>query len=162
LLPIEITRADSKYIFNYYGKRIILQVYSCMGREPSLKGEVERLAIGENEPIALVPVSLLKTRLQLVQAVLYYLASPRLHERIRNKGLLLAALLTGSSQVEDTIRLLNEAYTVSHGEYYMVCLEGECASKASAGSCKPIRMEELPSDLHVAVKNLEGIMRLTR
>ncbi len=148
---------DGGYWLSYLGYKVGFKIYRCIGEKAGFGEEINRLDLPSNCPVAVIPLSMLSSAYQLIQGLAYYVGSEKLRLRIRNKGLLLAVLITGKRQLKDYILEASDSYSESDKIYYIVEIKRSYSWKPPS-SCQAIRIEDLGIAIHPAVKNLKHLL----
>ncbi len=147
--------------FKYNNVEILFSLYHCHKTERTLEDEIKILDIKRDDEIALIPSQLVKSRYQIVQALLYYMISEKIRRRYRTRGICIASLTTGIRQIKDLTSILKKEYDRSDS-YYVVCVNKavEKCRETLNEKCREIPLSSLGEDLRAAVKNLREILEL--
>lgn len=132
-------------------------IHLCRNITSKLFDEVKLRSIKQDDPMALIPVTLVETPLQLIQGAIYYKIYSSRITRIRNKGLLLASMSLGIKQLNELVdKLENE---IERGvDYYLVSVDAE---PAITSSCNPADLSGVEDrSLHTLVKNTQFIISM--
>ncbi len=148
---------DGWYWLSYLGYRVGFIIYKCVGEKPGFEEEVDALNPPSTCPVAIIPSLMLSTAYQVIQGIVYFTGSEKPRLRVRNKGLLLAMLLTGKRQLKDYIVEASDSYRKSGGTYYIVGLKCSYSWKPPS-NCRIVRIEDLGTAIHPAVKNLKHLL----
>jgi hypothetical protein len=146
---------------NLSWRNLILDVYiyKCSNIYKNLLKEVEYRLIKPEDPIAIVPTSLIKTPLQLLQGSLYYKLYSNGIKRVKNRGLLLAMMITGNKQINKVVEALG--VEIERGvDYYLVSLE---SPPSNTNMCTPLSSLEIDGSREVLrplVKNTSTLLEL--
>lgn len=110
------------------------------------------------KPVTLIPSSLVETPLQLIQGALHYKLYANRITRIKNQGLLLALLITGTKQLNKLIELLNSE--VENGtDYYLISID---VPLENLEGCTKISVADVRNEsLSALVKNTRLVLSLT-
>ncbi len=149
---------DKSHVLSYLNYKVSLKIYKCQGGSTSLDGEIRRLDISPDKPIAVIPEDMIESAYQVLQGALYYMIADKLWRRTRNKGLLLAILITGRRQIKDYVDEAIEEYSRSKSYYTVVIAEDKWRKVWK--HCVPITIDVLGRDLTPAVKNLRRMIQL--
>jgi hypothetical protein len=134
-------------------------IYKCSNLYKNLLKEVEYRLIKPEDPVAIVPISLIETPLQLLQGSLYYKLYSNGVKRVKNRGLLLAMMITGNKQINKVVGALG--VEIERGvDYYLVSLE---SPPLNTNMCTPLSSLEIDRSREVLrplVKNTSTLLEL--
>jgi hypothetical protein len=134
-------------------------IYKCSNLYKNLLKEVEYRLIKPEDPVAIVPISLIETPLQLLQGSLYYKLYSNGVKRVKNRGLLLAMMITGNKQINKVVGALG--VEIERGvDYYLVSLE---SPPLNTNMCTPLSSLEIDGSREVLrplVKNTSTLLEL--
>ena len=132
-------------------------IHLCRNITSKLLDEVKLRAIRQDDPIALIPVTLVETPLQLIQGAVYYKIYSSRITRTRNKGLLLASMSLGIKQLNELVDKLGSE--VEKGvDYYLVSVDTE---PVVTNSCNPADLSGVEDkSLRTLVKNTQFIISM--
>ncbi len=157
---LSIEYVDNTYKLSYLGKTTYLRIFYCTGSNSDFKIEVEKYKNLKAPQIAFIPESMLRSRYQILQAVIYdMIYGDKL--KIKDPDLRLAMLITGYTQIKKfTMNVIRE-YEASNKIYYMVlkCSSLEECIEPTPSNCSIIKLDILSDSLFEAVKNLREIYR---
>ncbi|WP_440060121.1 hypothetical protein ACSU1N_02920 [Thermogladius sp. 4427co] len=142
----------------YLNSEYVAKTYICFKQCSTLKDEVTKLGLTPEQPIALIPESLVKYSLQILQGLIHYYANNNLFQRVKHRGLLLAMLILGDRQISELLENLEKGFASSK-RYILV--------SADPGYGKPSNCEDytlkdltLPEDLTIVIKNIAVVLNL--
>lgn len=99
-----------------------IYIYLCNKLCKDLHEEVSKRGLNPVEPMAILPTKIVHSVLQIIQNSIHYKIYSKNLSRIKNKGLLLAMLITGINQVSKMLDLLERSYEESDS-YYLVSVD---------------------------------------
>ena len=135
-------------------------IFLCEKLCENLNNEITVRGIESSFPHTIIPVTSIPSIHQLVQGVVHYAIYGERQHRVRNKGLLLAALILGSIQINDLVEILEKDFKSSQ-YYYLIGLESK---PVNLNKCYTLRQEDLlkkPAIMNPLVKNVLLIISLT-
>jgi hypothetical protein len=141
---------------------LLVRVYlfACKKTCKDLDSEVETRRLVDTCAQAIIPVTSIASIHQILQGAIYYSLYASKQRRFRNRGLLLAALILGTTQIEELTKLLENTFEASN-EYYLVGVD--CKLDSLEG-CYPLELRSLlekPPTMHALVKNALVPLSLT-
>lgn len=156
---LELRVKSGRISLEYLGFHHEISALICEKLSASLEDEIKLRGLGPEKPIALVPSSLISSPLQILQGAFHYIANAERFRRVRNRGLLLAMLMTGFRQLNDFISAAERGYARS-ASYYIVALE-EDFNKTKCGelSFEELRIQVSPIR-ELLVKNVDAVLSL--
>ncbi|WP_448579315.1 hypothetical protein [Thermosphaera sp.] len=136
-----------------------LYAYKCVKQHEDFEEELELRGLQPEKPAAILPLTMFKTPLQLVQAAVHYELYRSELSRFRNKGLLLLLLATGHSQISDLLSDLRARYSES-SHYLMFSIDGEGFDKTGCEVFKDYVQSVDEDSRAVLVKNISSLLSL--
>lgn len=134
-----------------------IYLYSCKNITGDLKKEIEYRGIKPEDPVSIIPENIIETPLQLIQAALAYKIYSSELERIRNKGLLLAMLATGTSQISEVVKILGDEVE-KRKQYYILGVD--CIPQ-NTSECTPLDYRSVGTGfVKPLVKNIRFLLTL--
>jgi len=95
-----------------------IYIYVCENKTKRLDQEIAFRGISPNVPIAIIPISLVESALQILQGALHYKIYSDRVKRVRNQGLFLASLVVGQRQLSGLINSMS--LKINAGENYYI------------------------------------------
>lgn len=102
--------------------KIKAYIYVCEKLCKTLNEELEARNIESTLPQTIIPETITFSIHQIVQGILHYAIYASKQSRVKNKGLLLATMITGINQLSELIQTLTNYFQYSH-QYYLVGVE---------------------------------------
>jgi hypothetical protein len=134
-------------------------IYKCSNLYKNLLKEVEYRLIKPEDPVAIVPISLIETPLQLLQGSLYYKLYSNGVKRVKNRGLLLAMMITGNKQINKVVGALG--VEIERGvDYYLVSLESLPSNTDMCTPLSSLKIDGSREVLRPLVKNTSTLLEL--
>lgn len=137
-------------------------LYMCKNLSGNLEFEVNYRGITPDKPIAIIPVDIIASPLELLQGAIHYKLYSHRIRRIKNRGLVLALLSVGEKQLEKLIDFLEDGIRAG-SDYYVVAVDTDLGNREA---CVPIsfKHEDLkdldPGKLGKLVKNVDVLLSL--
>jgi len=119
----------------------------------NLDDEITTREIENSLPHTIIPVNSVSSIHQVVQGIVHYVIYESRQRRIKNRGLLLAALILGFNQINDLIENLKKHFETSP-YYYLI---GVNSKPGNLHKCSTLRQEDFlkkPSTMNTLVKNV--------
>ncbi|MEM2024696.1 MAG: hypothetical protein QXW94_00145 [Desulfurococcaceae archaeon] len=133
MLKCETKNSETRLELEWRDQSIRVYTYLCESGG-SLTEEISRRGISPDKPVAMLPVSMVESPLQLIQGAIHYaMHAPRIN-RIKNRGLLLASLITGVTQLSELVESL-ERELRGRGNFYLVSVD---VPPCNTDKCVPI------------------------
>ncbi|QOR94607.1 hypothetical protein IMZ38_01320 [Thermosphaera chiliense] len=164
------TPADSDTVFSVepggecllirFNKLVVkLFAYKCVKQHEDFEKELGLRGLTPDKPAAILPLSMFKTPLQLVQAGIHYELYRSELSRFRNQGLLLLLLATGHSQISSLLSDLRARYSES-SHYLLFSIGGEGFDKTGCEVFKDYVQNIDEESRAVLVKNISSLLSL--
>jgi len=135
-------------------------VFLCEKLSGELKNELLARGINGSSPLAIIPVTSVTSPHQVVQGVVHYVIHGARQHRIRNKGLLLSALILGTAQIDDLVEILEKHFKSSQ-HYYLVGVDSKPVNLDKCITLKREILLEKPATMSSMVKNVLLVISLT-
>lgn len=132
--------------------KIKVYVFLCSKLCEDLNSEVLTREIKSTDAQVIIPVTSISSIHQVVQGAVHYTIYSSRQRRIKNKGLLLGALILGYTQIDDLTSILEKNFKISP-HYYLV---GVDQRPRNLEKCYTLRLEDLlekPTTMSTLVKN---------
>lgn len=136
-------------------QKFLVYFYSCKNLSKDLASEVKLRGLTPDKPVAIIPARMIKGLVQLVQGAVHYKIYAESISRIKNKGLLLALLITGRKQLKELVDAL-ELSIKSGEDYYIISLD-EPLRKSELCTATDIEAG-IPEELKQVVKNVDALL----
>lgn len=134
-----------------------LYVYVCENTSRNLEEEIKFRGITPDNPVALIPETLISSHIELVLGAVHYKLYSHRIQRVKNKGLALALLTLGEKQLDRLINLIEKA--VADGlRYYLVSLDKDVNNK---NGCTTLKIESRTlerNEFLKLVKNVDALL----
>ncbi|MEM4481747.1 MAG: hypothetical protein QXK88_04100 [Desulfurococcaceae archaeon] len=156
MLKCETKNGETRLELEWRDQSIRVYTYLCES-SGSLAEEISRRGVSPDKPVALLPLSMVESPLQLIQGAIHYaMHAPRIN-RIKNRGLLLASLITGVTQLSELVESL-ERELRGRGNFYLISVD---APPCNTDKCVPIALrfnEDMYSEK--LIKNVKCILSM--
>lgn len=157
MLNIQIHENIIRIVLEWRPLLIDIHLYVCKNSSRSLDNEIKLRGISHNTPIAIIPVTIVKTPFQLIQGAVHYAIYSNKITRIKNQGLLIASLVTGIHQLNELIDKL-ETEIGKGVDYYVL---GVNIKPENIDKCEPYIVSNLKDEpIDVLVKNVKYVISL--
>lgn len=133
-------------------------LYLCENVTRDLDGELALRGVSLAHSITLVPRSIVKTPLQLVQGATHFKLYGHKVTKVKNPGILLGMLITGMRQISDFLSTTRTE--IEKGEKYYLVAVG--TRPGNTQNCKPLKLTDMRNgNLWALVKNTKLVLSLT-
>lgn len=103
----------------WINRTVSVYIYECINKYLDLEREAVYRDISPSKPVSIIPLTLIKNPLQLIQGALHYDMYSNKITKIRNRGLLLASLMLGTRQISELVEAIKNE--LSRGvDYYLL------------------------------------------
>jgi len=134
-------------------------IYLCEKSCKTLNEELDVRGIESTLPQTIIPESSISGIHQVVQGILHYTIYTSKQRRIKNKGLLLATMIIGISQLSELTQKLAEFFQTSY-YYYLIGVEHRPINLYKCSTLKPEDFLKKPSSMSNLVKNTNIVLSL--
>lgn len=157
MLTVEAESGRVAFRLNWRGLTVSLYAYFCENNSKSLIGEVSKRGVSPDAPMALVPTTLVESPLQLVQGAIHYAIYATRVTRIKNRGLLLASMITGITQLNELIENLESEFR-DGADFYLVSVD---VPPSNTEECMPVALRcDKGVYLERLVKNVKNVLSM--
>ncbi len=132
--------------------KIRVYVFLCNKLCKDLNSEVLTREIKSTDAQVIIPVTSTSSIHQIIQGVIHYTIYSSRQYRIKNRGLLLGALILGYTQINSLTNILEKTFKASP-QYYLI---GVDQKPRNLEKCHALKLEDLikkPIAMSILVKN---------
>lgn len=139
--------------------KIKAYIYTCEKLSKTLNEELETRNIESTIPQTIIPETITLSIHQIVQGILHYAIYASKQSRVKNRGLLLATMITGINQLSELIQRLTNSFQHSH-YYYLVGVEHRPVNLHKCSALKLGDLLEKSPLMNSLVKNAYIVLSL--
>lgn len=158
-IDFSVSAGEGYFRLRIQGEEVKLLVYKCFKKHEDLDKELAARNLSPEKPVTILPLTMFKTPLQLIQATAHYLAYREELSRFKNKGLLLLLLATGFTQINELLDDLRKNYAGGN-EYLLLSLGDESFDKTGCVVFKDYDLSLNEESYTILAKNIGSLLSL--